>query len=71
MKNEATKTNFGRPRRPYQTDGVLFMRIPKRMVAICRAIVGMLCEADLPPEVLAEVMQGVKSFIKKYKSTQP
>jgi hypothetical protein len=69
MKDKAT-TKLGRPRLPYATDGRLYMRIPKHMVAPCRELVGMLCKADLPPEVLADLLELVRNFIKNRKAEQ-
>jgi hypothetical protein len=66
MKDKATK--LGRPRLPYNTDGRLYMRIPANMVAPCRELAGMLCEAALPEEVLVEVVQRVKNFIRTRKA---
>jgi hypothetical protein len=45
MKDKATK--LGRPRLPYATDGRLYMRIPKHMVAPCRATVAAMCETGV------------------------
>jgi hypothetical protein len=64
------KIKLGRPRLPYATDGRLYMRIPKHMVAPCRELAGMLCEADLPEEVLVEVVQAVRNFIHNNKAKQ-
>jgi hypothetical protein len=70
MKDQATKVKLGRPRLPYATDGRLYMRIPANMVAPCRELVGMLCKADLSWEVLADLLELVRNFIKNRKAEQ-
>jgi hypothetical protein len=60
MKNEATRTNFGRPRRPYPTDGILFMRGPAEMVQPCRALVSAIWCMGLTAEQVERLMEFLK-----------